>query len=217
MFAITSGASEDPRFWAGGISLIAHTRNPHAPSVHMNTRMVVTTRQWFGGGADLTPVLDARRSQEDPDTIAFHAAMKKACDAHPSIAPYDKYKAWCDEYFFLKHRNEPRGVGGVFFDDLSEGGAERCFALTQAVGNAFSEAYLPIIERRRDTPYVERERDFRIRVPESGQDELSQMGASLNRLISSMQSNLQHIGKNAEDVASKSRHMAGTAQQVSPS
>jgi coproporphyrinogen III oxidase len=153
------GAADDPRFWASGVSLIAHMHNPHVPAVHMNTRFVVTTKAWFGGGADLTPVLDRRRRQDDPDAQTFHAAMRGACEAHAAVAPYEKYKKWCDDYFYLKHRKEPRGIGGIFFDWHDSGDWETDFAFVQEVGRAFLRAYPQIVRRNMATPWSDGERE----------------------------------------------------------
>ena len=136
------GAEEDPRFWASGISLVAHMHSPLIPAVHMNTRHIVTTKAWFGGGADLTPIYPDAAAVEE-----FHASLAAACASYDS-ASYARFKAWCDEYFFLKHRGEPRGAGGIFFDYLDSGDWERDFAFLCSVGEAFLAVY-PVIVRSR--------------------------------------------------------------------
>jgi coproporphyrinogen III oxidase len=146
------GAADDPRFWAGGISLVAHPRSPKVPAVHMNTRYIVTTRAWFGGGADLTPMTPVEADARD-----FHAAMKSACDMHgPDY--HQRFKKWCDEYFFLKHRGEARGVGGIFYDNHDTGDFERDFAFTRDVGLAFLDIYPRLVRRHLAEPWTEKER-----------------------------------------------------------
>jgi coproporphyrinogen III oxidase len=152
------GAAEDPRFWASGISLIAHPRNPHAPTGHMNTRFIVTTRWWFGGGGDLTPMLERRRVPEDRDSVDFHDAMRRACIESPGV-DYQKYKSWCEEYFYLPHRGEMRGVGGIFYDYHNSGDFEADFRFTQRVGEAFLSVYPKIVRRNMQLPWTPADRE----------------------------------------------------------
>lgn len=152
------GAEEDPRFWASGVSLIAHPRNPHVPAAHMNTRMIVTTKWWFGGGGDLNPMHPDYRTDTHEDTLAFHAAMQSACDAHDADY-FPKFKKWCDDYFHLPHRNEPRGVGGIFYDRHNTGDWNNDFAFTQDVGRAFLEIYPALVAKRMDQPWTHDDRE----------------------------------------------------------
>ena len=152
------GAEEDPRFFATGVSLIAHMRSPHVPAVHMNTRFITTTRWWFGGGMDLTPVLDRARTQSHPDAVDFHAACKAACDEHGADY-HARYKKWCDEYFYLPHRDEPRGIGGIFYDRHNTGDWDADFAFTRDVGLAFLDIYPQLVRRRMAEPWTPEDRE----------------------------------------------------------
>ncbi|HEX5280006.1 MAG TPA: oxygen-dependent coproporphyrinogen oxidase [Micropepsaceae bacterium] len=151
------GAQDDPSYWASGISLVAHMHNPRVPTAHFNTRHIVTARSWFGGGGDLTPMLAVQRTREHPNTVRFHAAFRRACDAHGADY-YERFARWCDEYFYIKHRNEPRGVGGIFFDYL-DNDWQKDFAFTQDVGRAFLDAYPAIVRATMGEPWTEDEKD----------------------------------------------------------
>lgn len=154
------GTEAGAAFWASGISLVVHPRSPKIPAVHMNTRLLVTAKGWFGGGGDLTP-LQPGTTEANEDSAFFHAAYQAACDKHdPSY--YAKFKKWCDEYFFLPHRNEPRGAGGIFYDYLDSGNAEADFAFTRDVGEAFLAAYPPLVRRRLHSPYTPQEREAQL-------------------------------------------------------
>ncbi len=154
------GAATDPTFWASGISLVGHPRNPWAPTAHMNPRLLITTRGWFGGGGDITPMLiDTHEAAED--AALFHTSFRQACDAHDP-AYYERFSRWCDEYFFLPHRNERRGLGGIFFDHHDTGDAEADFAFTRDIGSAFLDAYPAIVRRRTGAPYSDAERETQL-------------------------------------------------------
>ena len=148
------GASENGKFWAAGISVVVHPQNPFVPAAHMNTRYIVTSKSWFGGGGDLTPIRPAVRESEK-----FHADLKQACDNY-NKEYYPKYKQWCDEYFYLKHRDEPRGAGGIFFDSLNSGDWDTDFQFTKDVGRTFKDSYANIVRATKDTSWIEADREF---------------------------------------------------------
>lgn len=151
------GAEEDPSFYATGISLISHMQSPLVPAVHMNTRFIVTTKHWFGGGADLTPMFEDEKDKTD-----FHLAFKDVCDAYDEDY-YAKFSKWCDEYFYLPHRDEPRGIGGIFYDYLDTGDWEKDFNFTKDVGKCFADIYPEIIRRHKDKEWTEEQREHQLR------------------------------------------------------
>ncbi|MCL2429784.1 MAG: oxygen-dependent coproporphyrinogen oxidase, partial [Alphaproteobacteria bacterium] len=154
------GAAADPRFWASGISLVAHMQSPHVPAVHFNTRLLITTTGWFGGGGDLTPMRpDAAEARED--AALFHRALRAACDRHDPRY-YPDFKDWCDRYFYLPHRGEPRGAGGIFFDHLASGDADADFGFVRDVGEAFLDAFPRIVRRRMGAGWTEAEREHQL-------------------------------------------------------
>ena len=150
------GADENPNFWAGGISLVAHMASPLVPAVHMNTRFIVTSKEWFGGGTDLTPMVP-----DDDDTEFFHAALKECCDRHDPEY-HEKFKEWCDTYFFLPHRDEARGVGGIFYDYVDSGDWEADFAFTRDVGRTFRDTYTALVRRHMNEPWNAAQREHQL-------------------------------------------------------
>jgi coproporphyrinogen III oxidase len=150
------GAQDDPSYWASGISLVAHMHSPRVPTAHFNTRHIITRKSWFGGGGDLTPMIAAQRTPQHPNSVLFHAALRTACDAHGADY-YDRFSKWCDEYFFIKHRNEPRGIGGIFYDYL-ETDWDKDFAFTRDVGRAFLAAYPAIVRATMNEPWTTEEK-----------------------------------------------------------
>ncbi|MBY7649889.1 MAG: oxygen-dependent coproporphyrinogen oxidase [Candidatus Liberibacter europaeus] len=155
------GTLQSPKFWATGLSVIAHPYNPHVPAIHMNTRMMITNSYWFGGGIDLTPFLESRRKSNDPDVVLFHDSLKKLCNLH-KVSDYERYKKWCDQYFFLPHRQESRGVGGIFFDYLHsneiEGGIDADFSFISSLGDYFIKIYPLLVRRSYRFPFTQRDR-----------------------------------------------------------
>lgn len=156
MAQIPGAKESDGQFWAAGVSLVAHMHSPLVPAVHMNTRMVMTSKAWFGGGGDLTPMYP-----DEADTAEFHAAFKDCCDQHDP-AYYPKFKAWCDEYFFLPHRNEPRGIGGIFYDYLDSGNWDNDFAFTQDVGKTFAQVYPAIVRKHMNKDWTPEQREHQL-------------------------------------------------------
>ncbi|NLG90750.1 MAG: oxygen-dependent coproporphyrinogen oxidase [Acetobacter sp.] len=160
-FAATiPGAAEDPHFFATGISLVAHMCSPLVPAAHFNTRMIITTKGWFGGGGDITPMFPESAEAQD-DAARFHAAFAQACNAHDPEY-YPRFKAWCDKYFYLPHRNEPRGLGGIFYDRLNSGNVQKDFAFTKDVGLAFLNAFPEIIRGRMMEPWTPEQREAQL-------------------------------------------------------
>jgi coproporphyrinogen III oxidase len=153
---IPGADSNNNEFWAAGISLVAHHQNPHVPPAHMNTRMIITSQQWFGGGGDLNPIFEINE-----DTKFFHDGFKQCCDRHDPEY-YPKFKDWADEYFFIKHRNESRGVGGIFYDYLDSGDWEADFAFTQDVGKTFRDTYCALVRKYMNTPWTDDDREAQL-------------------------------------------------------